>query len=89
MGGKIRSLNYRRAGACIGKALNYEGEFSTSREIVSIKGRETRFQDYLKKELNFFMFFCKELEETLSELVPSWLHRLAVFGLFPKAENGR
>ena len=35
------------------------------------------------------MFVCKELEETLSELVPSWLHRLAIFGPFPKLENAR
>lgn len=56
MDGKIRPLNYRRAGACIGNALNYVGEFSTSREVVFRKGRETRFQDYLKKKLNFFIF---------------------------------
>lgn len=37
------------AGACIGK----------SREVVFSKGRETRFQDYLKKKLNFFIFFAK------------------------------
>ena len=59
MDGKVRPLNYRRAGACIGNALNYVGEFSTSREVVSSKGRETRFQDYLKKKLNFFIFFAK------------------------------
>lgn len=42
-----------------------------------------------KNEIDLFHIFCKELEETLSELVPSWLHWLAIFGPFPKAENAR
>lgn len=42
-----------------------------------------------KNEIDLFHIFCKELEETLSELVPSWLRWLAIFGPFPKAENAR